>query len=230
MDIWRGKLVPALASRAAYAYIRLLRATMRIEQDSHEALARARRTSGQYILAFWHSRFVMMPYVYPDRRIVVLISRHRDSRMLADILQRFSFAMAFGSSTTGGAQALREVLRRVKDGYDVGITPDGPRGPRRRAKPGVIATARLTGLPILPLAFSARAARRLGSWDGTLVPFPFTRGLFVCGEPVRVPREADQGEQERLRERLEAELDRVTDLADARMGLGVEPARPTAGA
>jgi lysophospholipid acyltransferase (LPLAT)-like uncharacterized protein len=94
-------------------------------------------------------------------------------------------------------------------------------------KPGVVAVARLTGLPIVPVAFSARPARRLRSWDRTLVPLPFSRGLFVLGQPLTVPRRADEAEQERLRARLEADVDRVTDLADARVGL--PPEEPRAG-
>jgi hypothetical protein len=229
MGVWRDTILPALASRAAHAYIRLLHATMRLQYENREVLARVRR-EGPYILAFWHSRFVMMPYVYPDRRIVVLISRHRDSRMLGPILERFGFVLALGSSSAGGAPALREVLRRVRDGYDVGITPDGPRGPRRRVKAGVLAVARLCGLPIVPVAFAACPARRLGSWDRTLVPRPFARGLFVYGEPLRVPRDASAAEQERLRGLLETEIDRITDLADERVGLGVEEGRPPVGA
>jgi len=226
MGYWRDTLLPALAPRAAYAYIRLLRATMRLEYENHDALARARREYGQYILAFWHSRLMMMPYVYPDRRIVVLISRHRDGRMLGRMVERFGLEIAWGSTTAGGTQAIRELLRRVKDGYDVGLTPDGPRGPRRRAQAGVITVARLTGLPVVPVAFSARPARRLRSWDRTLVPRLFSRGLYVCGEPMSVARDADEAEQERLRLQLECEVDRVTDLADTRVGLGVEDVRP----
>jgi lysophospholipid acyltransferase (LPLAT)-like uncharacterized protein len=223
---WRDKLVPALAPRVAYAYILLLRASMRLEYDNQDALRRARREFGHYILTFWHSRFVMMPYVCLDRRMVALISRSRDSRMLGLILEQLGFTLAWGSSSIGGAQALRQVLRKVKEGYDVAITPDGPRGPRRRVKPGVITTARLTGLPIVPTAFSARPARRLASWDRTLVPYPFARGLFVCGEPMLVARDVDEAEQDRLRLSLEAEVDRLTDLADTRVGLGAEDARP----
>lgn len=199
---------------------------MRLQYDNREVLERVREESGLYILAFWHSRFVMMPYVYPDRRIVVLISRHGDARMLGGVLERFGLEVTYGSSTAGGVQALREVVRRTRAGYDVGIAPDGPRGPRRRAKPGVIAIARLSGLPVVPVAFSARPASRLRSWDGTLVPRPFSRGLFVCGEPLVVARAADPAEQEALRARLETELDRLTDRADREVGLGLEAARP----
>ncbi len=121
------------------------------------------------------------------------------------------------------------MLRKVQKCYDVGIAPDGPRGPRRRIKPGLLTVARLTGLPIVPLGFSARPARRLASWDRTLVPYPFGRALFLYGDPIRVPRDAGDAEQNRLQELLEAELDRVTDLADTRVGLQLEEVRPTVG-
>ena len=220
------KLVDAVAPRLAYWLIRFLRLTMRVEYRNREVLGRARRQSERYILAFWHSRFVMMPYCYPDRRIVVLHSRHRDARMLAQVMERFGLAQAWGSSTAGGATGVRQILRKVREGHDVAISPDGPRGPRRRCQPGVIATARLTGKPVIPVAFSARPARRLASWDRTLVPWPFARGLFLYGEPVDVPRDADETEQERLRQRLEAELDRLTDRADEEMGIQLEDPRP----
>jgi lysophospholipid acyltransferase (LPLAT)-like uncharacterized protein len=199
--------------------------TMRIEYRHADVLDRVRREHGHYILAFWHSRFVLMPFAYPGGRIVVLVSRHRDGRMTGEILRRFGLECAWGSSTAGGAGALRDILRRVRAGYDVGVTPDGPRGPRRRAKPGVVATARLSGLPIVPVAFSACPARRLRSWDRTLVPRFFARGLFVYGEPIRVDRAADAEGQAASRERVEAELDRLTDLADAAVGTPPEQAR-----
>lgn len=207
---------------AGYLYIRLLRLTMRLSYRGEQVLADARAESGNYILAFWHSRLVMMPYVYPGPRLVVLASRHRDSVRLSRILRRFGLSIAYGSSSRGGVAGVRELLRRVRDGHDVGITPDGPKGPRRRVKAGVIATARFTGLPIIPVAFSSTRGRRLGSWDHTLLPYPFGRGLFLYGEPIRVPRDIDEDEQERLRQALEDELDRLTDEADMETGLGVE--------
>src|SRR6185369_8173147 len=107
-------------------------------------------------------------------------------------------------------------------GYDFGIAPDGPRGPRRIAKPGVIASARIGALPIVPVTFSAAPGWRLRSWDRTLVPRPFARGVFVYGRILRVPRSADEAAQESLRLELERELDRITDLADAQSGIGPE--------
>ncbi len=229
MDAFRERLLLALAPRAGHAYIRLLHVTMRLTYRGRESLEEARRDPGRYILAFWHSRFVMMPYSYPGSRITVLSSRHRDSELLARILIRFGFDLSKGSSTHGGSEALRDIVRKARTGYDVGFTPDGPRGPRRRVKVGVIAAARLTGLPIIPVSFSAAPARRLRTWDRTLLPSPFARGIYLYGPPIRVPRETDDAEQERFRLRLENELDRMTDRLDVETGIGPEdPREPVA--
>jgi lysophospholipid acyltransferase (LPLAT)-like uncharacterized protein len=198
---------------------------MRIEAQGAERLAEARRDPGKYILCFWHSRFVLMPYCYPGPRIVVLSSKHRDAEALVRILRMFGIENARGSTTSGGATGMRQILRKVREGCDVGITPDGPRGPRRRVQPGVAAIARVTGLPIIPVTFSASPSRRLGSWDRTLIPKLFSKGLFVYGDPVVVPRNADDRTLEAKRLELERELDRITDLADDAMGLGREDAR-----
>jgi len=215
-----------VAPHIAHAYIRLLHATMTIEARGAEALEAARRDPGHYVLCFWHSRFVLMPYCYPGPRIVVLSSNHRDAEALVRILRKFGIEQARGSSTSGGTTGMRQILRKVHEGCDVGLTPDGPRGPRRRVQPGVIAVGRFTGLPIIPVTFSASSARRLRSWDGTLLPKFFSRGLFVYGAPVTVPREADPAVQELKRLELEAELDRITDAADDAMGLPREDPRP----
>jgi lysophospholipid acyltransferase (LPLAT)-like uncharacterized protein len=217
-----------VAPPVAHLYIRLLHRTMRIEVRGAEVLAAARRDPGLYILAFWHSRFVLMPYCYPGPRIVVLSSQHRDAEALVRILRKFRIEQARGSSTSGGATGMRQVLRKVKEGCDVGLTPDGPRGPKRRVQPGVVAIGRFTGLPIIPVTFSASPARRLGTWDGTLLPKFFSKGIFVYGNPVVVPRDADDAAQEGKRLELERELDRITDMADDGVGLVREDPRPPA--
>ena len=215
-----------VAPPLAHLYIRLLHSTMRIEVRGAEALAAARRDPGRYILTFWHSRFVLMPYCYPGPRIVVLSSNHRDAEALVRILRKFGIEQARGSSTSGGATGMRQILRKVEEGCDVGLTPDGPRGPRRRVQPGVVAVARFTGLPIIPVTFSAAPARRLRTWDGTLLPKFFSKGVFIYGDPVIVPRDAAAELQEEKRLLLESELDRITDLADDAVAMVREDARP----
>ncbi len=222
----RTRLADLLAPRAAYAYIRCLRATMRLEYRNREVIDQLRSSAGSYIAVFWHSRFAMMRYAFPGDRVVSLSSRHRDSQLLAAVTRRLGVVQAWGSSSDRGSSGLRQILRRIEQGYDVAWTPDGPRGPRRRVQAGVIAAARLSGKPIVAQAFSARPSRRLGSWDRTLLPFPLGRGLYLYGKVFEIPRRADAAEQERLRLALEAELDRVTDQADNEVGIPVEEPRP----
>jgi lysophospholipid acyltransferase (LPLAT)-like uncharacterized protein len=219
------RIVESIAPPAAYWYIRLLQATVRRRYENREALHSEIPPSAAQIYAFWHSRLVFMRFSWSGDKAVVLQSRHRDSRMLAQVMSRFGLGAVWGSTTRGGMAAMRGALRKLKEGYTVAIAPDGPRGPRRRVQPGVIAIARLSGVPIVPLAYSARPSRRLGSWDRMLLPLPFGRALFVYGRPMKVPRDADEGEQERLRRVLEDELNRLTDAADEAMGIPrVEPA------
>lgn len=226
MSPTKERFLLAVAPRLAYAYIRLLRASMRLEWRGRDRLDALRREGGRFILAFWHSRLVMMPYVYPGGRITVLSSRHRDSEMLARVLVRLGLDLSKGSSTSGGAAGLRDILRKTRAGFDVAFTPDGPKGPRRVVKPGVVAAARLSGLPILPVAFSAKPAWRLRTWDRTLLPRPFARGLYLYGEPLFVPREAEGPAQEAWGLALARSLDALTDAADRETGIGPEEERP----
>ena len=214
-------LVPPVAA----AYIRVLRRTMRISFRGREVTERARKESGSYILAFWHSRFLLMPYGYPGPRMTILSSWHRDAEFLVRTLRRFGYEFARGSTTRGGAAGLRSLVRSLRDGSDAGVTSDGPRGPRRRVQAGIITIARLSGRPIVPVAYSAAPARRLRTWDRILVPRPFSRGVFLYGNLLRVPKGADREEQERLRRKLEETLDHITDEVDLETGLGPEEPR-----
>jgi lysophospholipid acyltransferase (LPLAT)-like uncharacterized protein len=221
------RIVEAIAPSLAYWYIRFLKATVRRRYRNREALDGAVRQSEAQIYAFWHSRLVFARFGWFGDKGIVLQSQHRDSRMLGRVMSRFGLGQVWGSTTRGGMSAVREVLRRIKDGYSVAIAPDGPRGPQRRVQPGVITIARMSGIPIVPFTYSARPSRRLGSWDRMTFPYPFGRAVFIYGEPIFVNRHADEAEQERLRVALEDELNRLTDLADAEMGVPLlEPAPP----
>ena len=221
------RITEAIAPSLAYWYIRLLQATVRRRYLNREALDRAASQSGAQIYVFWHSRLVFIRFAYFGGKGFVLQSQHRDSRMLGRVMSRFGLGQIWGSTTRGGMSAVREVLRKVKDGYSLAIAPDGPRGPQRRVQPGVITLARMTGVPIVPMTYSARPSRRLGSWDRMTLPFPFGRAVFIYGEPMTVDRHADVAEEERLRVALEDELNRLTDLVDTEMGIPLlEPAPP----
>jgi lysophospholipid acyltransferase (LPLAT)-like uncharacterized protein len=213
----------ALAPPLAALVIRLLRATMRVRCVGREGLDALRARGGRYIHAFWHGHLLLMPYAYPGSRIAILISEHRDGEYIARTMARFGHLSVRGSTTSGGAAALRRAVRLARDeGYDLGFTPDGPRGPRHRVQMGAIMAARLSGLPIVPVAFGASRARVMGSWDGFIVPLPFARGVFAYGEPIEVPRDAAEGAMETERLRLEAALEACARRAAE---LAADPAR-----
>ncbi|HEY6009710.1 MAG TPA: lysophospholipid acyltransferase family protein [Geobacteraceae bacterium] len=199
-------------TRVLYLIIRLLRLTMRIEVRGGEILADFARRSEGYIGVFWHGRLLMIPFAYPGRRMHVLIGTHRDGQLIADIVGLFGFGLVRGSSSKGGQEALREMVRLLADDIDLAITPDGPRGPSEVAKPGVAQVARLSGKAVVPVGFSATRAWRFASWDRFLVPKPFSRGVFVVGEPLRWQHGEDL---EEFRRRIETALRQATDVAEA---------------
>lgn len=206
-------------------YIRIVRRTGRWTVEGatdHLDLWQADRP---FILCFWHGRLLMIPFAWPgDKRIQVLISAHRDGRLIAEAMRHFAIGTRTGSTKKGGAEALRVMLRTLEGGDSIGLTPDGPRGPRMRATLGVIAAARLSGAPIVPLAFSSSRRRVLGSWDRFVLALPFGRGVFVWGEAIHVPR---GGDPETYRARLEEAMNAITAAADRRCGQPpIEPAPP----
>jgi hypothetical protein len=155
----------------------------------------------------------------------MLISGHRDGQLVSGMMSHFGSKTVFGSSTRGGAAAFIQLARLLKSGEIVGITPDGPKGPRMRANDGVIALAKVTGAPILPLTFSASLRYVLESWDRFVLPFPFGRGVFLWGEPIYVSKNADDMEMSEKRVELEHALMELTQRADWLMNRpDIEPA------
>tara|TARA_R110001592_G_scaffold58895_3_gene178693 strand:- start:1784 stop:2488 length:705 start_codon:yes stop_codon:yes gene_type:complete len=207
-------------------YIRLVHATGRWRVVGGDA-ARAHWAAGKpFILCFWHGRILMMPHCWPrDKAIHMLISQHRDGQIIARTVGHFGIETVAGSSSKGGAQALRAMVKALKAGDCVGITPDGPRGPRMRASDGAVALARLSGVPIIPATFGAARGRVLQSWDRFLVAWPFGRGVIVWGDPIDVARDADAAALGAARLRVENALNAITAEADRLTGrVPVEPA------
>jgi hypothetical protein len=149
------KPLQALVPYAANTLIRLVRRTMRIRYAGRETVDRMLAAGEPFILAFWHGRLFLMRYAFPGTRITILISRHSDGEMIARTMELFGLHASRGSTTEGGAAGLRDVVRRVREGYCIGFTPDGPRGPRHVAQGGVVAAARLARIPIIPVGFGA---------------------------------------------------------------------------
>jgi lysophospholipid acyltransferase (LPLAT)-like uncharacterized protein len=208
----------AAAPPLASGLIRLTWATARVSWTGREQAEPLLRSPEPFILAFGHCKLFLMQYALLGRPVTALISRHGDGELIARTMARFGHDAARGSSTRGGAQALREALRAAHAGRSLAITPDGPKGPARSVKPGVIEIARAAGIAILPCSLAARPARRLRSWDRFEVPWPFARVAVAYGPALRVERRASEGEREAAAARLGAELDALTDGCERAVG------------
>jgi len=172
-----------------------------------------------FILCFWHGRLLMMPYCWRQGvPIRVLISQHRDGHILARTVNHFGIRTIKGSSSRGGRTALRAVLTALQKGENIGITPDGPRGPRMRASSGIVRIAQHSGAPILPATFAVARRSILGSWDRFVVAWPFSRGIIAWGEPITVARDANEASQETARRQVEQRLNEITCEADRLCG------------
>ena len=169
------------------------------------------RANRGVIIGFWHSMILMASFAYRGSGAHVLVSRHGDGELIGQVMQRLGFSLVRGSSSKGGSAALRELVTLVRQNRDVGITPDGPRGPAERVKPGVAQLARLTGAPVLPMAFSGSRLRVLNTWDRFRIPWPFSKIVFVFGAPVCY---RDGEDPEEFRKRIEEAIRDVTKRAD----------------
>ena len=211
-----GAINWALGPLGSWA-LRFLAGTMRIRRDEQAVAALwAAHTPAIYIV--WHARVLLLPYLYRNRGLRVLISRSRDGEMVARLVRRFGFTVVRGSSSRGGAYGLRSLARALSAGHSVVVVPDGPRGPSESVKTGVVALARLSGAPVVPVALAASAEWRTRSWDGFRVPKPFARCVVRFGDPVRVRPEPGRAADEIARKEIETALREVTWRADKEVG------------
>ena len=218
-SIFKSEPVRNLACWLGAQYIRLVHATGRWQVFGDETIRKLRREGQPFIVSLWHGRILMMPYTWiRGEQIHLLISQHRDGQLIAKIIGYFGINTIIGSTSKGGASALRGMLKALKEGECVGVTPDGPRGPRMRASDGIISLARLAEVPIFPATYSVARGRVLGSWDRFLVAAPFSQGVFVWGEPLYVDRDADANDIEAARAELEKRMNAITHDADERVG------------
>ncbi len=178
---------------------------MRVRDDS--GMLSAPDSPSPVIFAFWHNRMFLMPYLYarylPIRRAVCLVSASQDGEMIARVLDRFGLGAVRGSSSRRGKEAYRELAENLKNTWDVAITPDGPRGPRYKAHPGVVGLASISGCALIPVSYQLKWKIELPTWDRFIIPLPFSPCFLHLGKAMHVAETAKEVEMERTRLNLE---------------------------
>ena len=206
-----------LGAWLVFALIRTVAATLRCQWIDRSGYFN-QGPVGPGIYCVWHNRLALCLieyYGYAKKRnqtpgMAAMVSASKDGGFLASVLECFGVQPIRGSSSRRGPQALLELTGWAERGYDLAITPDGPRGPRYVVQPGIIALAQITGLPIIPASENLGWKIQAKSWDRFQIPLPFSRCEMIFGQPIRVPRQASDAEREALRQELERTLKSIS--------------------
>lgn len=197
--------------------IDLLFLTTRIETVGLEDVKHLEE-SRRAIAAFWHSRLMLISYLFKNWGAAILVSASNDGEYVARIIKRQGHLPIRGSTTRGGRRALSRLIQELKNGRPGVVIPDGPQGPRFKVQPGVMMLAKKAGLPIVPMTYSAKRIKVFNSWDRFILPYPFTTCRVVFGRPIQVPTDADKETEASCTLELEKEMQRITKAADDRFG------------
>jgi len=214
--------VIATAGAVVSGLIKLNGLTLRWEVEGWEQVAELEHQGQRCIFCFWHNRLLYIGYYLARVPLTMLISQSKDGAYITSVARWYGIEAVRGSSTRGGARALVEMVALARRSpRHLGLTPDGPKGPRYEMQAGLVALAQKTGRPVVPVALSATRVHRFASWDRFLVPLPFARVHLRFGAPVTVAPGRDAFEGERLR--LQAILRRLTAEADLSCGQPLDP-------
>ncbi|MGH7740090.1 MAG: lysophospholipid acyltransferase family protein [bacterium] len=213
MKTYRLQFTDWLIVIFAAPLIHLLGWTLRIREEGQTNWGPRGNWPEAPLWALWHETILMSVWYHRHRDVHTIISASRDGELIANIAKVFGYVPVRGSSSKGGKEAASEMVDYLKAGKGMAITPDGPRGPRRQLKPGLVGIARRSGRPVVPFAFAAEKCWRLRSWDRFIIPKPFSRAVFVYGNPIHI---SSSGESDAagLAE-IKTEIDRIQERADS---------------
>ncbi|MGA8271680.1 MAG: lysophospholipid acyltransferase family protein [Candidatus Sulfotelmatobacter sp.] len=210
----RQRIVLRIIITAGYWFIRLIGPTLRVCVSREEG---AQQTVGQRPLigSFWHACIIPSTYLCRNLGVRVMSSNSYDGEYMGRIIRKFGFVAVKGSSSRNAVRALLGLRRALQDGWTVAFSLDGPRGPRYKVKPGPVALARSSGVPLTMYHMAVDRAWVLNTWDRLIIPKPFSRVLMRFGKLIPVPSEASDNDLDRYQADLQASLDRVREFAEA---------------
>jgi lysophospholipid acyltransferase (LPLAT)-like uncharacterized protein len=181
--------------------------TWRVRWDGVDDLAKAKAKYGQVLFCFWHSRLLSLCYTHRYRNIGIMVSQSFDGEWMSGIATKLGYRVFRGSASRDGAKALISMLRST--GGDLSLTVDGPRGPAEKVKPGIVALALHSNLPLVPITCVAEKAWRLKSWDRFIIPKPFSKVTVRYGEMVPIPDDLDEDQLGVITKKIEDGINRI---------------------
>lgn len=208
-----------VASLAGPALLRALAATWRFREIAEDGtVGEATHVAADAVYALWHAHLLPHAVLHRNEDLAVLVSRHRDGEIIARILDRLGYLAVRGSSSRGGSPGLLEMIRAARSGRPLAFTPDGPRGPPRVCKPGVVHAAAASGLPLIPIAAAATRAWHLRSWDRFLLPRPGATVYVSYGRPLLISPDTRKEQVAEWQRRIAVALNAVAARCEAAAG------------
>jgi lysophospholipid acyltransferase (LPLAT)-like uncharacterized protein len=201
------RLLLLVASLIGTTLLRLYGMTWRVRWDGVDDLAKAKAKYGQVLFCFWHSRLLSLCYTHRYRNIGIMVSQSFDGEWMSGIATKLGYRVFRGSASRDGAKALISMLRST--GGDLSLTVDGPRGPAEKVKPGIVALALHSNLPLVPITCVAEKAWRLKSWDRFIIPKPFSKVTVRYGEMVPIPDDLDEDQLGVITKKIEDGINRI---------------------
>ena len=209
----RQRIVLRIIITIGYMFIRLIGPTLRVSISREEG-AQQEVAQRPLIISFWHACIIPATYLFRNAGIRVMSSNSYDGEYMGRIIHKFGFVAVKGSSSRNAVRALLGLRRALQQSWSVAFTLDGPRGPRQKVKPGPVALARSSGVPLSTFHIAVESAWVLNTWDRLIIPRPFSRVLMRFGKLIPVPAEASDEDIERYQQELQASLDRIREFAE----------------
>jgi lysophospholipid acyltransferase (LPLAT)-like uncharacterized protein len=212
----RQRIILRIIIAAGYSFIRLIGPTLRVSVSREEG---AEKTLDErpLITSFWHACIIPSTYIFRNFGVRVMSSNSYDGEYMGRIIRKFGFVAVKGSSSRNAVRALLGLRRALQEGWTVAFSIDGPRGPRHKVKPGPVALARSSAVPLSTFHIAVENAWVLNTWDRLIIPKPFSRVLMRFGKLIPVPANATDEDIEHYQQELQASLDRVREFSETNM-------------
>jgi lysophospholipid acyltransferase (LPLAT)-like uncharacterized protein len=210
----KHRILCFLSSTLGPTVLWLLCRFVKVDTLGWEHIEKLREENKPLVLALWHGQIIYFCYYPPLRGAVGMVSQHNDGEYIVRVMKAFKHTASRGSTRTNGSQALRQLARMIRKGREGFLTIDGPRGPAEEVKGGVIQLASISNAVIVPMCFSCKRMWRVGSWDRTMIPKGFGRGVVILHKPIEIPSRLDREQLEDKRAEVEQALREINAQAE----------------